>query len=475
MFTDRLLGVHVLMKGCKFRRTVGGITISLRNSRMAAIANSTERATIEHPRIVITNTNFEGCIFPHTYPAHIIGVMITGNLHNVHSFVNNHYYLLTIQNSTFKKAAVSLEISNRMHYYFATFAAIALIHLKGYKVVMAGGNYITSTQGYGLMLHSSQVELHGINEIRNSEIQSVRIIGSGGIYMSADSQLLLAPSTVLNVTSNIGFPLGGGIYISPDHVSLTAFVDCYVEFHDCPGWCFFQFINSDGQSVNASELAEHNATVLLTNNTATRGGNNIFNGHFQNYSLQTADVNGTLPASRQLILDVFHQYPPMDEEPIPSYPYAICLCIDGELNCIRNDVLVVDIYPVQNFPISVQVLGDWQQLLPVKLKVYGSSATNSYQLNEKNCTEVYNLGQPTPGSSHFLVLQAYLVADNYVDTSRYRGLLDRDLVVNVFNSCSPGLVYKQDKCTCNTFLKQHMFTCTQRTTATTYRTDQPHY
>ena len=488
---DRSVGAHVLIDGCKFLGTEGGITITLSNFREAgAIVTSRSwssrttmaEATMKHPEIVITDTKFQDCKFPHSFPASIVGVQIIGNMHTIHSFENNHRRLLIIQNSTFKEAILSLQDSNDLQHSIP--ATIALTDLLGYRVVVAGGNYIESNEGYGLMLYKSQVELHDYNEISINGIQFEEI-GCGGIYMSSDSQLLLTPGTVLNVTENNGYPYGGGIYVSNNHMdetkmpaSPTSFVDCYVEKRNCPGWCFFQFINSDGQSVNAIELAEHNATVLLVNNTASHGGNNVFNGHFQNCSLQTADVNGTLPASRQLILDVYHQYPPMDEEPIPSYPYVICLCTDGELNCIRNHTLVVHTYPVQHFLISVQVFGDWQRVLPVQFKVVVNGATHTYQLDEKNCTEVYNLWYSTPASSHFLQMRASFAAENdFMNrlTEEYCGVLNKTLVVKVFNSCSPGLVYKERKCMCNTFLKPHMFTCTQRTTTATYRADQPHY
>ena len=491
--TDKAVGAHVLLDGCKFVRTEGGITITLNNDREAqAIVTpsrtTTERDAMKHPEIVIANTHFEDCTFEQTDGAYIVLVRIIGNAHTVHSFVNNHEKLLSIQNSTFKTAVspwvkfIDWDADQRPH---TVSAIIVLENLQGYRVVMAGSNYITSNQGYGLMLFGSQVEFHGYNEISKNGFQNMEI-ACAGLYMTSDSRLLLTPGTVLNVTANYGYPYGGGIFISHYHfdpsvksMSLTGFVDCYVELHKCSGWCFFQFINSDGQSVNASELAEHNATVLLVNNTAPHGGNNVFNGHFQNCSLQTADVNGTLPASRQLILDVFHQYPPMDEEPIPSYPYVICLCIDGELNCIRNHTLVVHTYPVQNFLISVQVLGDWQQVLPIELTVYVNGDTHTYQLKKMNCTEVYNfkLGHTKPGTSNYLPLQAYYAAMNvFLDnTEFYDAILSKTLVVNIFNSCSPGLVYKDHECTCKAFLKHHMFTCTQRTTTATYRADQPHY
>ena len=481
---DKSIGAHVLIDGCKFLGTARGITIVLHNSINTGALDTlgtwdsttaTERTTMKHPEIIIENTTFQDCI----QGPYIIGVEIIGNTNDVALFVNTHSRLLTIQNSTFKNAKPP---EYWFGYQYPTFATIALTHLQGYRVVMAGGNYITYNEGgYGLLLYNSQVEFHGYNEISKNTPGSE--LEGGGIYMYSDSQLLLTPGTVLNVTENTGYPYGGGIYISHHDrsydvqtMSLAAFTNCYVEFHNCPGWCFFQFINSDGQSVNASELAEHNATVLLTNNTASHGGNNVFNGHFQNCSLQTADVNGTLPASRQLILDVFHQYPPMDEEPIPSYPYAICLCIDGELNCIRNHTLVVETYPVKTFPISVQVMGDWQSVLPVRFSVDDDGATHTDKLNKKNCTEVYKLRNLTPGSSHHVRLRAYLDFQAPEDLATYYiGILHNNLLIMVFNSCSPGLVYKEHECTCSALLKHHMFTCTVRTTTTTYRADRTHY
>ena len=482
---DRSVGAHVLIDGCKFLGAQGGITITLNNSidRSWDSTIATEQTTMKHPEIIIANTHFQNC----NRSPHIFGAEIIGNMNGAPLFVNKHRRLLTIQNSTFKKAELPEHWSELQ---YTTFAAIVLTHLQGYRVVMAGGNYIRSIEGYGLILNNSQVELHGYNEISKN---CGYLIEGGGIYMSPDSQLLLTPGTVLNVAENNGNPYGGGIYISPHHfhhevkispMFLTNFIDCYVEKHNCPGWCFFQFVNSDGQSVNASELAEHNATVLLSNNTASHGGNNIFNGHFQNCSLQTADVNGTLPASRQLILDVFHQYPPMDEEPIPSYPYVICLCIDGELNCIRKHTMVIvhpypvqvaEMYPVKTFPISVLVMGDWQSVLPVTFTLDGDGATHTDKLNKKNCTEVYTLRNPTPGTSHYFKLQAYFDLDASEDLLMYKGVIRNYLLIKVFNGCSPGLVYKEHECTCNALLKHHMFTCTVKTNTTTYRADQPHY
>ena len=451
---DEWLGAHVLISDCNFVEARGAITIMLRGSR-----ENLGRAAM---KILILHTKFADHEHTLDHP-NTVQVEILNNTHNVNA--EKHGNLLTILQSTFKMASVSRFAARSDG--GNTFAALALINLQGYRAVMAGGNQLVSNQGYGLMLENSQVEFHGYNEIAQSKYAQD---GSGGIYMSPNSQLLLAPGTLLNVSGNTGHPYGGGIFISNMEeremlAVLTEFVDCYIEMRNCPGWCFFQFINSFGQYVNASDIAEHNATVILLNNTATFGGNNVFNGHFQNCSLQTA--HGTTPASKELVLNVFHQNPPMDKELIPSYPYVICLCDGEEVNCIRNHTFVIETYPVQQFPISVYVMADWQQVIPAYFNVVVKSATYSYQL-DMNCTKVYTLEHLAPGTSHQLSLEAATTADD-------DAILIRRLNIQVVNSCSQGLVYEQHSCACNAFLKQHMFTCIVRTNTTTYRSGQPHY
>ena len=227
---DRSVGAYVHIDGCNFLGTERGLMINFHKSMntLTRILNNfgsgdtgaldtlsswgsttaTERTTMKHPEIIIENTTFQDCI----QDPHIIGAEIIGNRSDeVPLFVNNHRRLLTIQNSTFKKANFQVKRYGN-NYLTPTFAAIVLTHLQGYRVVMAGGNYITSNQGYGLALHNSQVELHGYNDISNNTHRFG--LEGGGIYMSSDSQLLLTPGTVLNVTANNASPYGGGIYIS---------------------------------------------------------------------------------------------------------------------------------------------------------------------------------------------------------------------------------------------------------------------
>ena len=456
---DEWLGAHVLINNCNFM--VGPSQAMVIHFWPNWFQDSPRRVVAQHPEVIISHSNFQHAhgtttdyyvppIHHFMYP-YTLSAQITNDGHSVHEA--SHRPLLTILHTTFKRVSRG--------------AALGLTNLQGYRVLLAEGNRMVSNGGFGLLLNNTKVEFQGYNEISTNTFTRGQM--GGGIYLSSDSQLLLKPHSLLNVSANRGDPYGGGLY--NDYKgrrvnTLNEFVDCYVDKLTCPGWCFFQFINSDGQYVNASDIAEHNATVILSNNTATLGGNSVFNGHFQNCSLQTA--HGTLPASRELILSVFHQHPPMDDELIPSFPYAICLCDGDELNCIRNHTLVIETYPVQQPPILVTVLGDWQREIPVRLTVALTQLGTETKLDVKGCTELQvHPKAPAPGSWHELSLKASLMNSDAV--------LQKSIAIRVFNGCSPGLQYEHEQCECNPFLKRHSFTCTIVTNTTRYKAERPHY
>ena len=465
---DEWLGAYVYINDCNFFDTRdGAMSIQLEPNWFQNSSNQ-GRVAAQHPEIVLSHSYFQGYVFAYRYiTPWAPSAQIAFNMHTLHVAKNR--TLLTILHNTFRRTRQA--------------AVLHLQCLHGYRVLLSEGNQITSSEGFGLLLNNTQVEVYGYNEISVNNFTSYQTIGGiyynrfsidkmgGGIYLSSDSQLLLTPHSLLNVSANKGNPYGGGIYNSykgKTVQTLDEFLDCYVDKLTCPGWCFFQFIKSDGQYVNASDIAEHNATVILSHNTATLGGNNVFNGHFPNCSLKTA--HGTIPVSKELVLNIFHQYPHMDQELTPSFPYVICLCdINGdELNCIRNYTLVIVTYPVQQFPIFVTVLGDWQRDIPVTVTLPQPGPEKV--LDIKGCTKVHTLEHPNgtaPGSRHELPLKASLRSSD--------AILHRILVIDVFNSCSPGLQFKDEQCVCNQFLKQHHFTCTIRNNTTTYKAEWSYY
>ena len=459
-YFSNLSRAQTVFRNCTFHNvSSSSLSISLSKKPCECLTNSTK--TYNHV-ITILNSQFERS--SHTLKGPFtVTVQVQDTCRSCSAC--NHAVppqLLTLTNSTFTSAEY-LKPSKKI---MCILAALCLKNLQGYRVVMAGENRIMFNEGYGLMLENSQLELQGYNEISNNAYGRARG-GGGGIYMSSDSQLLLVRNSHLNVSANTGMLYGGGIHVSHAGRSiqtLNEFVDCYVYKLTCPGWCFFQFVNSDGQYVNETEIPEHNATVTLLRNTATLGGNNVFNGHFQNCSLQTA--HGTIPAGEELICSVFHQYPPMEEEVIPSFPYAICLCNGDELNCIRSHTLVIETYPVEQIPIIVCVKGDWQQVVQVMFRV--TENETMHQTSIMNCTTVYTLESLGPDSSHVLTLEASLAGGN--------ANLKRNLVVQVYNSCSTGLQFDyKHGCVCNAILKLHGFNCAIRTNTTTYKSGQPNY
>ena len=445
------LGAHVLINDCQFMEAYSGSIRIFLHPHWSKNSLGI-RASQHHPEIVISHSNFQdgSSTRNHNVPSNTLSVQITRDVHKLHE--GKHKPLLTVVQTTFQKDSKG--------------AAIELENLQGYKVLVEG-NQIVSNKGFGLLLNNTQVEFQGYNEISSNASTTGDTLVGGDIYLSCDSQLLLKPHSLLNMSANRGL-YGGGLY--NDYrgrrvQTLNDFVDCYVDKLICPGWCSFQFVNSDEQYVNASGVADHNATILLSYNTATHS---VFNGHFQNCSLQLS--HGTLPASRELISKVFS---PLDEERMPSFPYAICFCNDDELNCIRNHTLVIDTYPVQELPISVTVLGDWQHEILVRLTVTLTQPGTVIETKIIGCTKVYTLGPgghtlgPAPGSRHEMSFKASLLNSNVI--------LERSITVQVFNSCSPGLQYKYKQCVCNTFLEQHCFVCTIKTNRTIYKAERPHY
>ena len=238
---NKWLGAQVLITGCNFVEAVGRIKLNFFGDSREGVA------IMKYPEIVISHTTFEGNkIRPRYSSSSKLSIEISDNMRNPDE--TSLWTLLTIQNNTFKRALASDE-SN-------TFAALTLRNLRGCRVVMAGDNQIVSNWGYGLKLNNTQIEFHGYNEISKNRYEKDRFTAGngGGIYMSSDSRLLLAPGTLLNVSENSGNPFGGGVFIcysgAKKTLTLNEFVDCYAEKLTCPGWCFFQFINSDGQYVN---------------------------------------------------------------------------------------------------------------------------------------------------------------------------------------------------------------------------------
>ena len=287
---DEWLGARVLINNCDFMvggKQVVAIDIQLQPSWSQ---DSGVKVEMQHPEIVISHSIFHerhGTITEHYLdPDYLFSVASTHSMHTLHE--PKRTPLLTILHSTFKRIGQG--------------TMLGLQNLQGYRV-LAQGNQILSNEGVGFLLNNTQLELHGYNEITTN-------MTCDGIYLSSDSQLLLTPHSFLNVTTNSDNMFGGGLclgglyndYKGRGMQTLNEFVDCYVDKLTCPGWCFFQFINNDGQYVNASELTTHNTTVALSSNTATLSGNKVFNGHFHNCTLYTS--NGTIPASRELILNV---------------------------------------------------------------------------------------------------------------------------------------------------------------------------
>ena len=363
---------------------------------------------------------------------------------------------------------------------------IAITGFVHFRTCLAGGNTITSNQGLGMLVVGNKLEIHGYNEVSHSQ----GFWEGGGLYLSADSQILLAPNAYLMIFENTAVNYGGGIYVSHDSLEspmsyrdLSDFVACYVNKTTCPGLCFFQFIGTNGQAIQSKkELESVNVTINITHNVGLEGGSNFFNGHFEDCQLQT--LNGLETVNRTTLRNIFTVDVEKEELPM-SFPYKVCLCrpmpygSSVNVHCERN--VKVKTYPVQKVEVMLSVLGDMSQRMPAiiesKVHHYWSPlavGTTLFRIEKVySCDEGFQFRFLDPGNSYFMDVAAGLAA------STIEANLPKTLTVEIVNSsCPPGMVMNDvpvdslrtvPLCQCSPHLTVHGISCTVYLIDITYK------
>ena len=366
-----------------------------------------------------------------------------------------------------------------------------VITIKGFKhfrASLAGDNIISNSQGRGLLIAGSYLEIHGYNAISHSQA----FWEGGGIYMTADSKLLLVPNAHLKVCENKVVRYGGGIYVSLESLEsptsdedLSHFVACYVNKTVCPGLCFFQFIGTDGQPIHKEELQSINATINVSNNIGLEGGNNIFNGHIEGCMLQMQNGLETIDhisLGKVFTIDV-------EEEDLPmSFPYKICLCrpvLSGssvDAYCEAN--VKVKTYAFEKVEVMVSILGDMSQRMPAftnaKLhKRFHLSMTREEKVY--SCEGAFTIRFPSLGKAYVVNLRAFLPDKALTQEAQ----LPKTLKIEIDNStCPPGMEMKDVQvdsrttaslCKCNPHLTAHGISCNVYLIGTTYKAAGKNY
>ena len=349
----------------------------------------------------------------------------------LHSFpASNPATLLKIQDSKF--------FSNHFS------AAIFLQGLYWHKAAFCGGNEIANNSGIGVVLSDTQLEVHGYNAIHNN---------LGGLLMMADSQVLMANGSVLNVTHNSA-KFGGGIHVSykgRHTASYEDFLHCYVYKTTCPGWCFFQFVTEDGHLLTQDQFNGFHASLNLEQNQGFTDGHEIYNGHLQNCSLLTKD--GVIGATVHTMLKVL-PLSALTEDALDSLPHYICLCnrsnpLDASLwKCKERYFLTV--YPGERVPLLVSVLKDLNR--SSLTNVFINDGDSRSEVHSYECTNVYTLQYNEPRNQG--ILQLYTTGHGH--DSNYS--LTKVVTIQQL-SCPLGMRNITTGCACNSVLENHGFDC----------------
>ena len=324
----------------------------------------------------------------------------------------------------------------------------AVIAIKGFthfRACLAGDNVITNNQGRGMLISESNLEVHGYNEISRSQSWWE----GGGIYMRADSKLLLASNAYLRVCENKVVHYGGGIFASLERPpkgieDLSYFVACYVNKTVCPGLCFFQFIDSSGQPIHKEELLSINATINVSKNIGLKGGNNIFNGHIEGCMLQMQ--NGLEMINRTTLGNVFTMDMGKEELPL-SFPYRVCLCRPTQLgrsvDVYCEQTVTVKTYAFEKLEIMVSILGDMSQRMQAftHAKLYSHFLDSPMTRQEKvySCEGTFTVRFPSLGESYAVNLKAGLPEKAFIPEA----WLPKIVIIETDNStCPPGKIMK---------------------------------
>ena len=307
-----------------------------------------------------------------------------------------------------------------------------------------------------IQLQNSQLEIHGYNEIHSNNGE--------GIILSPSSQLLFSNNSELSIRDNKVPINGSGVRIEPtgDGIeSFSEFVQCYIHKTACPGWCFFQFIHSNGSAVSGEELTTFTASLNISRNTYGNDKyNNIINGHIYNCSLKTN--SGSTGLDTELRLKFIRVED--DRGSINMIPYQICLCEHVQLftseDC--NQTTLLHVYPGEVVNVYVRILKDFLIPLEADLTLITEDFTKRLTV-APTCSSV--LAKRAISTQHVVILQTTPLRHGL---EHYK--VNHTLILQN-QSCPIGTRENDNAsgCVCSPSLDDHEFTCSMHKNVTTYQ------
>ena len=329
-----------------------------------------------------------------------------------------------------------------------------IMYVEGFfwhRVSFGGDVVFRNNSRNAIQLQNSQLEIHGYNEIHSNNGE--------GIVLSPSSQLLFSNNSELSIRDNKVPRNGSGVRIEPtgDGIeSFSEFVQCYIHKTVCPGWCFFQFIHSNGSAMNDEDLTTFTASLNLSGNTYDAGQySNILNGHISNCLLKTSNGQTLLnPSVRMRFIHVED-----DIESINMIPYQICLCDhtqhhEGE-HC--SQTTVIEIYPHQMVNLQGRVLKDLMMPVETELLVFIQNSTRQTRV-ASTCTSVLSTVVSKNSTQNVIIFQTTPLR------AGLEGYTVNHTVILQKQSCPVGTLEKRSGlgCECSPYLLKGGFTCSHK-------------
>ena len=378
---------------------------------------------------------------------------------------------------------------NRPEFYKYFEASVEFKGFRRFHASLAGGNYIEDSPGTGFRLLNAHLEITGVNTVTRSGYYPTSDLGiveikpeCHGVSLTPDSLLLLHVNATLNITDNLGTPVGGGVYVSPSGFDTSCLAPSNLPSESCAELCFFQLVNPSGGFVSRESIPFHQAILSVTRNDAESAiGKDVFNGHLATCSMWTPSGLTTLDElhKKQYLITSSRVFPA-----ISSFPYNICICIDnlaGRKDCTLKKWKRL-LYPGQPMDLYVMVTGDYNYTVPsvVVIDVNGAFHDRVYldASLAQGCQQVsLNLDICRLASEDKMV-NVTLTAKLNVE-QEFGPFIEREILFTFAKRCPPGFHRRNESvgcfnCTC-TLARQHHIGCMLRESEAILTVRKGHY
>ena len=383
---------------------------------------------------------------------------------------------VTVEGSTFHIA------NSKVSFYGNTLIAHlrgiqSNIHVKNSDILFIGN--ATFTDNFSVIGSGVIEATDGTTVVLQGNINFIGNQGESGgaIALYDDSYIELHPLTSIVFNFNSAKRNGGAIYVSTAQKHSSFIYDkgrLFVSFFtDLQSQCFFRPL-----TVQVLQTTQ----VTFDNNSAGWSGKDIYGG-----SIDTCILPNTI--SVILGIEVFRDlFKFASNHTITSDPTRVCICENMQPNCY-NSVLEIQLFPGQEFPISVAAVGQLNGTTPgtVYANIRHEDNENSEftklpafqrtNLISESCTEVtYTPLSEKQRATLVLTVKPNLptFSDQEVkETAQGAKVVSEDtrgmqfptffvLPVHIaiaFKPCPLGFVLSEGSCNCTEVLQKHNLSC----------------